>query len=159
MYLLGIDPGLATTGFCVLHVQGKKPEILDYGVIITPPKIPVGERLVMLRDDIQELIKQYSPSHLGIEQVFFSKNVTTAISVSHARGVVTEMCTRHGMEIHEFNPVEVKKHMTGDGRADKKHIQQMLNMEYGLTFMAKHDDAADAVAIALLLMHTIASPH
>lgn len=159
MYLLGIDPGLATTGFGVLHVAGHgKPEIVQFGVISTPAKTPLGDRLMTIRDDLAELIDQYKPSHVGMEEVFFSKNVTTAINVSHARGVITELCTRKGLHIAEFNPMKVKQFMTGNGRADKKQIQQILKMEFGLTFMAKHDDAADAVAIALCLLHQLRAP-
>lgn len=158
MYLLGIDPGLATTGYGVLRVGGPKPEVIDFGVISTPAKTPLGDRLMMLRDDLTEILKQYEPGHVAIEEVFFSKNVSTAIHVSHARGVVTELCARQGMGYYEFTPNEIKKFMTGDGSADKKQIQQMLLMEYGLTFMAKHDDAADAVAIALLLAHSLSQP-
>ena len=152
MYLLGIDPGLATTGFGVIRVEGAgKPSIVQFGVISTPAKTPLGDRLTMIRDDLGEIIAKYQPAHAAMEEVFFSKNVTTAIHVSHARGVIMELCVRQGLGIMEFNPMQVKQFMTGDGRADKKQIQQMLKMEYGLTFMAKHDDAADAVAIALLL--------
>lgn len=156
MHLLGIDPGLATTGFGILHIPASgKPEVVQFGVISTPAKTPLGDRLMTIRDDLEEIIRVFQPVAVGIEEVFFSKNVTTAIHVSHARGVITEMCTRKGLPITEFNPMQVKQFITGSGRADKKQVQQILKMEHGLTFKAKHDDAADAVAIALCLLHSL----
>lgn len=156
MFLLGIDPGLATTGFAVLQMQERaKPQVVQYGILKTPAGLTLGERLTMIRGDLSILLDQYRPEHVGIEEVFFGKNVTTAIHVSHARGVIVEECARRGMAIQEYNPMQVKLHITGDGRADKKQVQQILRLEFGLTFAPKHDDAADAVAIALCLSHTL----
>ncbi|PIV90039.1 crossover junction endodeoxyribonuclease RuvC [Candidatus Gracilibacteria bacterium CG17_big_fil_post_rev_8_21_14_2_50_48_13] len=156
MYLLGIDPGLATTGFAIVRTEAsRKPHIEQYGIIKTPAGLSLGERLVMIRADLVELLEKYTPEHVGIEEVFFGKNVTTAMHVSHARGVIVEECARRGMPIAEFNPMQVKLRITGDGRADKKQVQSILGIEFGLQFASKHDDAADAIAIALCLMHSL----
>lgn len=155
MRILGIDPGLATTGFAVLDVEGSKKRLITVGVIRTPAKLPLGERLKELYADMHELLKEYKPKVCSIEQIFFSKNVTTGIQVSHARGVIVMALHEHGVPLHEYSPSAMKRALTGDGRADKKAIQKMVMLELKLKDVPKPDDAADAVSLALTLAATL----
>ncbi len=157
MRILGIDPGLATTGFAVLDVdaQAHSKKLITVGVIRTPAKLPLGERLKEIYEDISSLLNEYKPKFCSIEQLFFSKNVTTGIQVSHARGVIIMALYEHGVEIYEYSPSAMKRALTGDGRADKKAIQKMVKLELKLTDVPKPDDAADAVSLALTLAATL----
>lgn len=151
MILLGIDPGLATTGFAFLQKENRDLTLLDFGVLRTLPTMTLGERLTTIREDLQELIDTYKPVCAGIEELFFSTNTKTAIAVAHARGVLLETLSCNNIEIHEFTPPEVKSAVTGDGRADKKQIQDMVRLILGVDISPTFDDAADAVAVALCL--------
>ena len=151
MILLGIDPGLATTGFAFLEKDNREVTLLDFGILRTLPSMPLGERLTIIREDLQQLIDKYQPAAAGIEELFFSTNTKTALTVAHARGVLLETLSRNNLEIHEFTPPEVKSAVTGDGRADKKQIQDMVRMILGVQISPTFDDAADAVAVALCL--------
>ncbi|MEK9159133.1 MAG: crossover junction endodeoxyribonuclease RuvC [Patescibacteria group bacterium] len=155
MRILGIDPGLATTGFAVLDVEGHQKRLVTVGVIRTPAKTDLGQRLKELYTDINELLNEYKPKFCSIEQLFFSKNVTSGIQVSHARGVIIMALYEHGVEVHEYSPSAMKRALTGDGRADKKAIQKMVKLELKLTDVPKPDDAADAVSLALTLAATL----
>ena len=155
MRILGIDPGLATTGFAILDIEGNAKRLIDVGVIRTPAKLPLGQRLKELYEDMQSILKEYKPKYCSIEQLFFSKNVTTGIQVSHARGVIIMALHEHGVEVHEYTPSAMKRALTGDGRADKKAIQKMVKLELKLTDVPKPDDAADAVSLALTLAATL----
>ncbi len=155
MRILGIDPGLATTGFAVLDVNGSQKKLITVGVIKTPAKLELGQRLQELYKDMNELLIEYKPKACSIEQIFFSKNVTTGIQVSHARGVIVMALYEHGVPLHEYSPSAMKKALTGDGRADKKAIQKMVKLELKLKDVPKPDDAADAVSLALTLAATL----
>ncbi len=155
MRILGIDPGLATTGFAVLDVDGHQKRLVTVGVIRTAAKTPLGQRLKEIHSDINELLVEYKPKVCSIEQLFFSKNVTTGIQVSHARGVIIMALFEHGVEVYEYTPSAMKRALTGDGRADKKAIQKMVKLELNLTDVPKPDDAADAVSLALTLAATL----
>jgi crossover junction endodeoxyribonuclease RuvC len=156
MRILGIDPGLATTGFAVLEMNAKKEKkLLTVGVLRTAAKRPLGERLKEIHTDISEIIRDYKPSICSIEQIFFSKNVTTGIQVSHARGVIILALEEAGLMVHEISPSAMKRALTGDGRADKKAIQKMVMLELNLKQVPKPDDAADALSLALTLAATI----
>lgn len=155
MILLGIDPGLATTGFAFLEKDNRDVKLLDYGIFRTPAGMPLGERLTMIKDDLQELLAKYKPEIAGIEELFFSTNTKTALTVAHARGVLLETLSHSGLEIHEFTPPQVKSAVTGDGAADKRQVQDMVRMILGVQISPTFDDAADAVAVALCLSGVI----
>ncbi len=149
MILLGIDPGLATTGFAFIEKNNRDITLLDYGIFRTPAGMPLGERLTIIKEDLTELLAKYEPQVVGIEELFFSTNTKTALSVAHARGVLLETLSCSGLEIHEFTPPQVKSAVTGDGSADKKQVQDMVRMILGVQISPSFDDAADAVAVAL----------
>lgn len=157
MRILGIDPGLATTGFAVLDVDAKvhSKKLITVGVIRTPAKLPLGERLKEIYEDISSLLAEYKPKFCSIEQLFFSKNVTTGIQVAHARGVAILALQKAKVKIHELTPSAMKKALTGDGKADKRAIQKMVCLELKLSSPPKPDDAADAVSLALCLQSTL----
>ena len=155
MNILGIDPGLATTGFAVLEMNGRTKKLLTVGVIRTPAKHEFGERLSEIYDDLTGLIREYKPELCAIEQLFFSKNVTTGIQVSHARGVIILALGKAKIPVTEYTPSAMKRLLTGNGKADKKSIQKMVMLELGLAKAPHPDDAADAVSLALCLGATL----
>lgn len=155
MRILGIDPGLERTGFAVLENNETGETLLDYGRIRTPAGSPLHERLRMLEDDLLGLIKQWSPGYCAIEEIYFSKNVKTALTVSHARGVILKVAASAGLSVHAFNPATIKSTITGDGRADKLQIQKMLAQILGIQIAS--DDAADAIACALCCVSHVMS--
>ena len=155
MRILRIDPGLATTGFAVLEVQNRTKKLLITGVISTAKNLNLSERLKEIYEDVQALIKEYKPNTCAIEQIFFSKNITTGIQVSHARGVVLLALEQASVPYQEFSPSAMKRLLTGNGSADKKSIQKMLCLELNLKTIPKPDDAADALSLALCLSSTL----
>lgn len=146
---LGIDPGLATVGFGVIESQNGTLRFLDCGIIKTLPTTPFSERLGMIRSDLLELLMTYKPDCVGIEELFFAKNVKTALSVAHARGVIVEAVQSRGIDMCTFTPLQVKNNIAGDGAAEKWQIQQMVKQMLNLSAFPKPDDAADALAIAI----------
>lgn len=152
MRALGIDPGIERTGFAVMEMQNGKLRLLDCGRITTDKRHPFSHRLSLIARDLKQLLKQWKPDAAGIEQVFFSKNVKTAIKVAHSRGVILEILEERGVKIFEFNPSHVKLALTGDTKADKLQIQKMVQCLLGVKL--KHDDAADAIACAVTLLTT-----
>ncbi len=149
MIILGIDPGTATTGFGVINKTKGKVEAVDCGVISTPKNLPMSNRLLMLFDDLEEIIKNHQPDIIAVEQLFFARNVTTAISVGQARGVVLLAAQKADLALKEFTPLQVKQSVTGYGQATKKQVQQMVQKILKLKHLPKPDDAADALAIAI----------
>lgn len=158
MRVLGIDPGTGILGFGVID-QGRRQKVslVTAGVIRTTPKQPLDERLIEIYDSICEIIAETLPQVMAIEKLFFAQNVTTAMSVSHARGVVMLAGKKAGLEIVEYTPLQIKQALTGYGRADKNQIQQMVKVMLGLKEIPKPDDCADALAIAI--MHATSLPH
>lgn len=146
--VLGIDPGLATIGYGVLHFQGEQVSIRDFGVIETPAGLELPERLLMIQQDLDELVRLHSPTEAYVEEVFFSTNTKTALAVAHARGVIMSSLASGGLRPRSITPNQVKVGMTGDGNADKKQVQQMLKIQFSLAHIPQPDDAADALAIA-----------
>lgn len=146
MKILGIDPG---TGICGFGVIENGNHAVDYGVIATPPHTPLPDRLIDMYDSLHEIIKADQPDVVSIEKLFFSKNITTGISVAEARGVVILVCRQHNLPIYEYTPNEIKKTMTGYGSADKKQMQEMVKLHLHLKEIPKPDDAADALAAAI----------
>lgn len=149
MIILGIDPGTATTGFGVIRVDRGRSTMLDCGIISTPKDLPHADRLRILYDDLSELIDCHRPVRVGIEKLFFTSNVTTAMAVSEARGVILLAIQQAGLELLEFTPTQVKQATTGYGQAKKPQMQSMVQKILQLDVVPKPDDAADALAIAL----------
>lgn len=147
--ILGIDPGLADTGYGLICDEGGKISLLCCGSIKTPAKTPLEQRLETIEQELEKLIKKYQPDRAGIEQLFFCNNAKTAIAVGQARGVALLVISRHKIPLSEYTPLQVKQAVTGYGKADKKQIQQMVKMILNLIAVPKPDDAADAVAIAI----------
>ena len=149
MIILGIDPGLATLGWGVIEDRQSKQTLLDFGCIITPPDMPFPKRLLTIQTDFRELLSQYTPDEIAFEELFFSRNVTTALTVGAARGVCIAQSAEYTGNVYEYTPMQVKQALTGYGRADKKQIQEMVKLLLSMEKIPKPDDAADALAIAL----------
>ena len=156
MRILGIDPGTGILGFGVIDVDSRgKAVLVDAGVIRTPAHQPDSDRLVTIYDELHEIITELKPTHMSVEKLFFAQNVTTAMSVSQARGVVLLCGKQHDMELYEYTPLEIKQAITGYGKADKKQIQEMVRVILGLKEAPKPDDCADALAAALTCAQSI----
>ena len=150
MRTLGIDPGTATMGWGVVEDDGAGGlQIVDYGALTTPKDLPLGRRLQMLYTGLNDLLARFHPDTAGVEELFFSKNVTTALAVSHARGVVLLALANADVPVAEYRPMAVKQALTGYGHADKRQIQEMVRLQLGLDAIPRPDDAADALAIAI----------
>lgn len=150
MRFLGIDPGLATTGYGLIERTGpNQVRFIECGVIKTPAGYDLGRRLILLHQDLATLIRRLRPDHAAIERFFARGALTTAVKVSHARGVLVLGLTQAGLDPNEYTPVQVKQTVTGYGRADKKQIQLMLQRLLKLDRLPQPDDAADALAVAL----------
>jgi crossover junction endodeoxyribonuclease RuvC len=149
MRIIGIDPGTGILGFGVIDAEGQSRVMVDAGVITTKPHQALDERLLEIYESIQEIIKDTKPEMMVIEKLFFAQNVTTAISVSHARGVVMLAGKQAGMPILELTPLQIKHSITGYGRATKNQIQEMVKTMLKLSEIPKPDDCADALAAAL----------
>lgn len=149
MRILGIDPGLATVGWGVIDVINGKPKVISYGVILTPKENKLPERLQIIESDLKSLIARFSPEEIALEELFFNNNVTTAINVAQARGVILLTCVKNCKALYEYTPLQIKQALTGYGRAEKKQIQEMVKTFLSLKAIPKPDDAADALAVAL----------
>ncbi|MFZ1720031.1 MAG: crossover junction endodeoxyribonuclease RuvC [Candidatus Moraniibacteriota bacterium] len=149
MRILGIDPGTATVGWAVIDLTAGKIGIVDFGHISTSPKTPMTERLLEISKDLEEIITKYEPEEAGVEELFFAKNVKTAMTVSQARGAILLTLERFCVNIFEYKPNEIKLSLTGYGRADKPQMQEMVKAILKLKSIPKPDDAADACAIAI----------
>lgn len=149
MRILGIDPGVAIVGFGVLDCVGATQKMVQYGAINTPAGMPLAARLTLIESDLTELIRQFHPDEMAIEELFFSKNITTGIAVAHARGVI--LCTAEKMQlpIYEYTPMQVKQAVVGYGLAEKRQVMDMTRRLLKLKAVPKPDDAADALAIAI----------
>lgn len=149
MRILGIDPGTGITGFGVVDAVKDTYKIIDGGVIRTPAHTPMSERLVTIYESVNELISEHKPQVLSIEKLFFARNVTTAMTVSQARGVVILAAQLAEMQVYEYTPLQIKQAITGYGKADKNQMQEMIKILLGLNVIPKPDDAADALAAAV----------
>ena len=153
--ILGIDPGTGICGFGVIEIQSPQnslhgqTKMLDSGVITTPPHTPLPDRLLDIYESLHQIIEQNRPQIASVEKLFFTKNITTGISVAEARGVILLVCKQHNLPIFEYTPNEIKKTLTGYGSADKKQMQEMVKLHLGLNQVPKPDDAADALAAAI----------
>lgn len=150
MIILGIDPGLATMGYGVINSEKGNYSVIDYGVVTTPKECTLPERLMQLEDGVVELIDTYKPDNISIEELFFSKNVTTGIPVAEARGVILLTAVKKlGSEVYEYTPNQIKQAVTGYGGADKIQMQHMVQTLLRLKSVPRPDDAADALAVAI----------
>jgi len=149
MLILGIDPGLATIGFGLVMKNGDKYRAIEYGAITTAPKQMIEKRLDEIYDSMVEILTKYKPDCMAIEEIFFNNNITTAIDVSMARGVILLAAHKCGVDIYEYTPLEVKSSVVGYGRAEKQQIQYMVRLMLNLNETPKPDDTADALALAL----------
>lgn len=149
MRILGIDPGTGILGFGVIDVQGGKAQLVDAGVIRTPVKQDDAIRLATIYEELTDIVAQTKPRILSVEKLFFAQNVTTAISVAQARGVVLLCGQQAGLDIFEYTPLQIKQALTGYGRADKKQMQEMVRVILQLKEQPKPDDCADALAAAI----------
>lgn len=149
MIILGIDPGVATIGFGVIHAQRNKNTLIQYGVITTPPGIPLSHRLLQISDDMEQLIRQFKPDEMAVEELFFSKNITTGIAVAHGRGVILLSAEKLGVPVFEYTPMQVKQAVVGYGKAEKKQVMLMTQRLLNMKQLPRPDDAADALALAI----------
>jgi crossover junction endodeoxyribonuclease RuvC len=146
--ILGIDPGLASTGYGIIHCAGSRFRCIAHGTIRTSPRDGIGERLVQIYQGISEIITTYDPGEAGIETVYFSKNSRSAIPVAQARGVVLYALASRGVAFAEYTPLELKQAVVGNGRAEKIQVQEVLKMIFNLSETPSPDHAADALAAA-----------
>lgn len=149
MRIIGIDPGTGILGFGVIDVNKGKARLVTAGVVRTPAHTPLPDRLSEIYNSLREIISETNPEVMAIEKLFFAQNVTTAISVAHARGVAMLTGAQAGMTIEEYTPLQIKQTLTGYGRADKKQMQEMVRLQLDLQVVPKPDDAADALAAAI----------
>lgn len=146
MRILGIDPGTGICGFGVIEGQ----TAIDYGVISTPPRTPLADRLEDIYNSLHEIIAQDHPDVMAIEKLFFKQNITTGISVAEARGVCLLVAKQCKLPIYEYAPNQIKMAISGDGHAHKPQMQEMVRVHLGLKTVPKPDDAADALAVAIV---------
>lgn len=149
MRIIGIDPGTGILGFGIIDVIKGKPQLVDGGVIRTPVKEDDAVRLHTIYDELTGIIADTRPDEMAVEKLFFAQNVTTAMTVAQARGVVLLTAMQAGLKLAEYTPLQIKQALTGYGRADKKQIQEMVRVILNLQEVPKPDDAADAIACAI----------
>lgn len=155
MTILGIDPGTATIGYGVIKKNSNTTELIAYGCIKTSPKLKTAERLSRLHNALNKIIKQYKPEIAAVEDIFFCKNIKTAIKVSQARGVILLTLDNAKLRIFEYTPLQIKQAITSYGKAEKIQVQKMVKTLLNLEKIPKPDDAADALAVAICCAHTI----
>lgn len=154
MIILGIDPGFAITGYGIIERKSNNYRVVDFGVITTEPSIELPQRLYHLYERLNEIIEQYRPDAFAIEELFFCKNIRTAINVAHARGVAIMCASKAGLKTFEYTPLQVKQAIAGYGRAEKRQIQEMTRIMLNMREIPKPDDAADALAVAICHANT-----
>lgn len=154
MIVLGIDPGLATMGWGVIESLQGSQRLIEAGAIITTPKQTLPDRLKQIMADMQALLLRFRPEEIAFEELFFAKNVTTALTVGAARGVAVAICADYTDALYEYTPMQVKQAIVGYGGAEKRQIQQMVKLMLKLPDIIRPDDAADAVAIAMTHANT-----
>jgi len=149
MTILGIDPGFAIVGFGVVEAAQGRQRLIRCGAITTRAGLPLPNRLRQIFDDMEQLLAQFRPDAMAVEELFFSTNVTTGISVAQARGVILVAAERQGVPIFEYTPGQIKQAVVGYGKAEKRQVMDMTRRLLNLQAVPKPDDAADAVAVAL----------
>ncbi|MFB5678752.1 crossover junction endodeoxyribonuclease RuvC [Paenibacillus terreus] len=154
MRILGIDPGIAIVGFGFVDKQGSKVVPVQYGCIQTEAHTPEEERLLQVYEGMKQLIDKYKPDAVALEKLFFNRNVTTAMTVSQARGVLVLAAVQSGLPVAEYTPMQVKQAIVGYGKAEKQQVQEMVRMFLKLQAVPKPDDVADALAVAICHAHS-----
>jgi len=152
--VLGIDPGTAITGFGLVREDQAGLALVDYGVVTTPAGQPLPNRLQTIYQGLRDVVTQHQPRVAAVEELFFSRNARTALSVGHARGVTLLALADEGLSIYEYKPLEIKQAVAGYGGADKRQVQEMVRMLLDLDHVPQPDDAADAVAVAICHIHS-----
>lgn len=155
--VLGIDPGMALLGYGIV-ADPEAPRALTFGVVSTPAHLRAEQRLVSLYEELRPLLEHWQPDVVALEQLFFARNVTTALAVGQARGVVLLLCGQLNIPVVEYTPAQVKQAIGGYGRAGKRQMQEMVRLLLELPAIPQPDDAADALAIALCHLHHLRSP-
>lgn len=154
MLVLGIDPGTAITGYGLVREDEAGLALVGCGVITTPAGRPLAERLQTIYQGLADVARRHQPEQAAVEELFFSRNARTALSVGHARGVALLALADAGLTIHEYKPLEIKQAITGYGGADKRQVQEMVRLLLNLDQVPQPDDAADAVAVAVCHIHS-----
>jgi crossover junction endodeoxyribonuclease RuvC len=154
MLVLGMDPGTALTGFGLVARQGGRLTAVEHGVIRTPAKTELASRLVQIHDGVKELLDRYRPDAVAVEELFFNRNAKTFFSVSQARGAMILTVAQCGIQVFEYTPLQVKQAVVGYGKADKEQVQKMVKAILKMDGIARPDDAADALAIAICHIHS-----
>ena len=149
MIVLGIDPGYALMGWGVVEAEGSRMKLINYGCIETKAGVPMQNRLRTLQLGVRDLLNIYKPDDVAFEELFFARNVTTALMVGAARGAAIIAAAEYTNNLYEYTPMQIKQAITGYGKADKKQIQQMVKLLLKLDEIPKPDDAADAIACAI----------
>ena len=149
MRIIGIDPGLAIVGWGIVESVRGSVRPVAYGAITTPAHMPIEDRLLMIATDLEAILKKYEPEEMAVEELFFTNNITTGISVAEARGVILCTAKRNGVKIAEYTPPQVKQAVVGYGKAEKHQVIAMVTSILGLPKPPKPDDTADAIAIAI----------
>lgn len=154
MKVLGIDPGTAAMGYGIVERTGGRLREVDHGCLVTSPDLSMPERLLAIHSLVDELLELHEPDLMGVERLFFSRNVQTALGVGQARGVILLAAAEHGTPVREATPNEVKSAIAGYGAADKEQVQRMVQLVLGMSERPRPDDAADALAIAAWVANT-----
>ena len=154
MLILGIDPGLAIVGFGFVDKTGSKLTPVQYGCIQTEARTDSAERLHEIYNSLGQLIEKYKPDAVAVEKLFFNRNVTTAMAVSQARGIMLLVAAQNGLQIGEYTPLQVKQAIVGYGKAEKSQVQEMVKILLHLQVIPKPDDVADALAVAICHAHS-----
>ena len=154
MIILGIDPGLSNTGYGLIRYEKKKIELIDYGCLLTYKKDTFSIRIKKIYYKVKELIEKYNPHEVAIEEIFFNKNVRSALTVSKVHGMIAITVALIGLELYEYTPLQIKQATVGNGRAEKYQVQSMVKILLNLSEIPQPDHAADALAVAICHAHT-----
>jgi len=154
LVIMGIDPGFAITGYGIVKYEGNKFSVIDYGAVTTEASEQLPARLLKLNNGLEEIILKYRPDAVSVEELFFNKNIKTALNVGHGRGVALLAAAKQGIEVYEYTPLQVKQSVVGYGRAEKAQVQQMVKLILNLPKVPKPDDVADALAVAICHGHS-----
>ncbi len=151
--IFGVDPGFGIVGYGVIDVYGRSESLVTYGAIRTSSRDAIPKRIEKIYDELSKLLTEYEPNEAAVEELYFFRNVTTAISVGEARGVILLALEKFGIDIYEYTPMEVKLSVTSYGKATKRQVQEMVRIMLNMDDIPRPDDAADALAIALCHAH------
>ncbi|MCL2497600.1 MAG: crossover junction endodeoxyribonuclease RuvC [Symbiobacteriaceae bacterium] len=150
--IIGVDPGIALAGYGIIQGDAHRMQVVASGVLVTHKELSLPQRLLALYEGLSEIISEYNPTEIAVEELFFRRNVTTAFAVGQARGVFLLAAEQQGLSYFEYTPPQVKQGVSGYGKADKKQMQQMVKLLLGLSTIPKPDDVADALAVAICHM-------